>query len=69
MTIKEWSEALNIMYDADPDCGPEPLYPRHEEIEVFVDPADVPDEDIERLEELGFYPQPTGPTPHFNVFV
>lgn len=67
--LKEWSEGIDILADVEPDAGPEVMYPRHEEIQIFVDPADVSEEDTERLDELGFYADPNAHPPRFNVFV
>jgi len=70
MTIADYEEAFSILakYD-EPNKGPQPVYPSHEKLEIYVDPEKVSDEDIQRLEELRFYEDPDGlPEPHFYVF-
>ena len=68
MTITDYKEAFEILAEYQPDAGPQPVYPKHEEIRIFVDPDDVPEKDIERLEELGFHADSESVPPRFYVF-
>jgi hypothetical protein len=67
--MQEWSEALNIISDVESDASPEPLHPKHEEINIHADPSDFDDDQLERLEELGVYAaSEEAQFPHFYVF-
>lgn len=45
------------------------LHAEHDEINVSVNPNDVNEEDLERLDEIGFYSKTEGyPEPHFYYF-
>jgi hypothetical protein len=66
--MEEWSEGLDIISSVEPDASPEPLYPTHERIDVHADPADFTEEQVERLEELGFHADPDNYPPLFYVF-
>lgn len=68
MKLKEYAEAFEIFASYVPDASPQPVYPSHEKLEIFVDPDVMGEEDIARLEELGFYPDPESHPPHFTVF-
>lgn len=71
MKIEDYKEAFEILAEYQPDAGPQPVHPQHEKVRIFVDPGEVPDGEIERLEELGVHAEPShtveGP-PHFYIF-
>jgi len=69
MSISDYAEAFVILMKYRPDGGPEPAYAYNEKLQVFVDPSLVDDEDLDRLESLGFRPKPDPHRvpPHFEV--
>ena len=67
-SFDEWAEALSIINEHCECDHAEPLHPMHEKIIVHGDPANVPEEDLERLEELHFHAAPDRNPPHFYVF-
>lgn len=69
MTIADYNEAFSILVKYAPDKGPEAVYPFHEEIQIFIDPEIVSEEDKELLEErYGVHPAPEENPPHFYIF-
>lgn len=71
MTIADYKEAFDILAEYEQDASPCPVYPEHEQILVHVDPNDIPEEDVERLKELGLHAtfEHTEIPPHFFIFV